>query len=147
LETMEMEFEIIGEDFKKAGEASFAVKERLKRLGIPPEIIRRVATAAYEAEINVIVYARRGKMRIRLDEGEIGVRVEDIGPGIPDIEKAMQEGYSTAPHHVRKMGYGSGMGLPNIRKNADRMDLRSVVDQGTVLEFTVRLNEGKRGGI
>ena len=102
MEIMEMEFEIAGQDFKKAGEASFAIKHRLKLLGIPPEIVRRVATASYEAELNVIVYASRGTMKIRLDEKEIGVVVADLGPGIPDIEKAMREGYSTAPPYVHE---------------------------------------------
>lgn len=146
METMEMEFEISGQDFKKAGEASFAIKHRLKLLGIPPEIIRRVATASYEAELNVIVYAKRGTMKIRLDEQEIGVMVADLGPGIPDLEKAMQEGYTTAPPYVKQLGYGSGMGLPNIKKNADWMNLQSVVNQGTLLEFKVHLNEGKTRG-
>lgn len=142
-EKMEMEFEIEGQDFKKGGEACFAIKHRLKVLGIPAEIVRRVATACYEAELNVIVYASRGTMKIRLDEQEIGVVVEDLGPGVPDIEKAMQEGYSTAPPYVKQLGYGSGMGLPNIKKNADWMNLRSMMNRGTTLEFKVHLNGGK----
>jgi anti-sigma regulatory factor (Ser/Thr protein kinase) len=85
-------------------------------------------------------------MKIRLDEQEIGVVVADLGPGIPDLEKAMQEGYTTAPPYVKQLGYGSGMGLPNIKKNADWMNLQSVVNQGTLLEFKVHLNEGKTRG-
>ena len=146
METMEMEFEIAGQDFKKAGEASFVIKHRLKLLGIPPEIIRRVATASYEAELNVIVHAGAGTMKIRLDEQEIGIVVADLGPGIPDLEEAMREGYTTAPPFVKQLGYGSGMGLPNIKKNADWMNLQSVVNQGTPLEFKVHLNEGKTRG-
>ncbi len=146
METMEMEFEIAGQDFKKAGEASFVIKHRLKLLGISPEIIRRVATASYEAELNVICHARRGTMKFRLDGKEIGIVVADFGPGIPDLEEAMREGYSTAPPFVKQLGYGSGMGLPNIKKNADWMNLRSVVNQGTTLEFKVHLNEGKTRG-
>jgi len=132
-----MEFEIEGQDFKKAGEASFAVKHRLKLLGIPPDITRRVATASYEAELNVIVYAQKGTLKVRMEDRCIWVTVTDIGPGIPDVELAMQEGYTTAPPHVKQLGYGSGMGLPNIKKNADWMDLRSVVNQGTILQFKV----------
>lgn len=139
-----MEFEVIGQDFKKAGEASFAIKHRLKLLGIPPDIIRRVATAAYEAELNVIVYAQKGKLKMQVDERFISVLATDQGPGIPDIELAMQEGYSTAPPYVKQLGYGSGMGLPNIKKNADWMELESVVNQGTTLKFKVLWNEGKK---
>jgi serine/threonine-protein kinase RsbT len=134
---MEMEFKIAGQDFKKAGEASFAIKHRLKLLGIAPDITRRVATASYEAELNVIVYAQRGTLKVRMDDHCIWVTVADIGPGIPDIDLAMREGYTTAPPHVKQLGYGSGMGLPNIKKNTDWMDLQSVVNQGTTLRFKV----------
>jgi serine/threonine-protein kinase RsbT len=139
---MEMEFEIVGQDFKKAGEVSFAVKHRLKLLGIRPDITRRVATASYEAELNVIVYAKKGTLKVCMDDYCIWVLVADIGPGIPDVKRAMQEGYTTAPPHVKQLGYGSGMGLPNIKKNADWMDLRSVVNQGTTLQFKVYFMRG-----
>lgn len=92
-----MEFEIVGQDFKKAGEVSFAVKHRLKLLGIRPDITRRVATASYEAELNVIVYAKKGTLKVCMDDYCIWVLVADIGPGIPDVKRAMQEGYTTAP--------------------------------------------------
>ncbi len=137
---MEAKFEIIGQDFKKAGEASFEVKHRLKRLGLPPDIVRRVATAAYEAELNVIVYARRGTLKICVADECIEVMVSDVGPGIPDIPRAMQVGFSTAPPHVKQLGYGSGMGLPNIKKNSDWMDIQSRVNEGTTLRFKVYLN-------
>lgn len=140
------ELEIEGQDFKKAGEASFEIKNRLKRLGLPPEIIRRVATAAYEAELNVIVYAQKGSIRVCLEGQCIEVTIDDIGPGIPNIPLAMQEGYSTAPPYVKQLGYGSGMGLPNIKKNSDWMEIQSQVDRGTTLRFKVNLNERKKDG-
>ncbi len=143
---MNAEFKIIGQDFKKAGEASFEVKHRLKRLGLPPDVIRRVATAAYEAELNVIIYAQKGSMKICVQEECIDVTVSDKGPGIPDIPRAMQVGYTTAPPHVKQLGYGSGMGLPNIKKNSDWMDIQSEVDRGTTLRFKVNLNERQKRG-
>ncbi len=142
--SMNLEFEIVGQDFKKAGEASFEVKHCLKRLGLAPDIVRRVATAAYEAELNVIIYAHRGRMKVRIEEQCVDVIITDVGPGIPDIPLAMQEGYSTAPPYVKQLGYGSGMGLPNIKKNADWMDIQSKVDRGTTLRFKVHLNERKK---
>jgi serine/threonine-protein kinase RsbT len=141
---MEARFEIIGQDFKKAGEASFEVKYRLKRLGLSPEIVRRVATASYEAELNVIVYAQKGSLKICVVDECIEVTVSDIGPGIPDIPRAMQSGFSTAPPHVKQLGYGSGMGLPNIKKNSDWMDIQSQVNQGTTLRFKVFLSQGPK---
>ncbi len=113
----------------------------MKLLGLRPDIVRRVATAAYEAELNVIIYAQKGTIRVCLDETSIAVTVEDIGPGIPDISLAMQEGYTTSPPYVKQLGYGSGMGLPNIKKNADWMEIRSEVNRGTILQFKVNLNE------
>ncbi len=143
---MEAKFEIIGQDFKKAGEASFEVKHRLKRLGVPPDIVRRVATAAYEAELNVIVYAQRGTLKICVADECIEVMVSDVGPGIPDIPRAMQVGFSTAPPHVKQLGYGSGMGLPNIKKNSDWMEIQSRVNEGTTLRFKVYLNHDPARG-
>ncbi|MCX5918206.1 MAG: ATP-binding protein [Deltaproteobacteria bacterium] len=137
------EFQIQGQDFKKAGEASFEIKNRLKRLGLPPVIIRRVATASYEAELNVIVYAHKGTIRVDLGDQGVEVKVTDEGPGIPDIAMAMQEGYSTAPPYVKQLGYGSGMGLPNIKKNSDWMEIQSEVNRGTTLRFRVNLNESQ----
>jgi serine/threonine-protein kinase RsbT len=141
---MNLEFEITGQDFKRAGEASFEVKHRLKRLGISPDIIRRIATAAYEAELNVIIYAQRGTMKVCMEDQCVEVIIADVGPGIPDIKMAMQEGFTTAPPYVKQLGYGSGMGLPNIKKNADWMDLQSEVNRGTTLRFKVNLHERKK---
>lgn len=137
------EFQIQGQDFKKAGEVSFEIKNRLKRLGLPPVVVRRVATASYEAELNVIVYAHKGIIQVDLGAQGVEVKVTDEGPGIPDIEMAMREGYSTAPPYVKQLGYGSGMGLPNIKKNSDWMEIQSEVNRGTTLRFRVNLNESQ----
>jgi len=136
--------EISGQNFKKAGDASFEVKHRLKLLGMPPGIVRRVATAAYEAELNVIIYAQKGVMKVCVDDQCVDVSVADVGPGIPDVKLAMQEGYTTAPPFVKQLGYGSGMGLPNIKKNADWMDIQTKVGRGTTLRFRVNLDERKQ---
>jgi anti-sigma regulatory factor (Ser/Thr protein kinase) len=102
-----------------------------------------VATASYEAELNVIVYAHKGTIRVDLGDQGVEVKVTDEGPGIPDIQLAMQEGYSTAPPYVKQLGYGSGMGLPNIKKNSDWMEIQSEVNRGTTLRFRVNLNESQ----
>jgi anti-sigma regulatory factor (Ser/Thr protein kinase) len=142
---MIVELAIEGKDFKKAGEASFEIKSRLKRLGLAPDVIRRVATAAYEAELNVIIYAQKGTVRVCVEDQCVDVSIVDVGPGIPDIQLAMQEGYTTAPPYVKQLGYGSGMGLPNIKKNSDWMDVQSEVNRGTQVRFKVHLNERKKG--
>jgi anti-sigma regulatory factor (Ser/Thr protein kinase) len=132
-------FEIRGRDFVGAGKASITIKGILREIGVPPAVIRRAAIASYEAEMNVVLYARQGTMRLRVAPGEVRVVVEDEGPGIPDIELAMQEGYSTASDEIREMGFGAGMGLSNIQRNADTFAIQSVVGQGTTLEMMFRL--------
>ncbi|MCS7316235.1 MAG: ATP-binding protein [Bryobacterales bacterium] len=132
-------FEVRGRDFTSAGRASTAVKEILKEIGIPPATVRRAAIAAYEAEMNVVLYARRGTLELQVSPAEIRLLVQDEGDGIPDIELAMQEGYSTASEEIREMGFGAGMGLPNIRKNSDEFRIESVVGQGTALDIRIRL--------
>jgi anti-sigma regulatory factor (Ser/Thr protein kinase) len=124
-------FQIASMDFLHAGEASIRVKNILQGIGAEPGIIRRVAIAAYEAEINVVVHGGGGTMNLELDEQTVKITVEDQGPGIPDIELAMREGYSTAPPEVREMGFGAGMGLPNIKRNVDELDIVSQVGVGT----------------
>ena len=131
-------FEISGRDFVNAGKASTTVKAILRDIGIPPAVIRRAAIASYEAEMNVVLYARRGTLELRVTPQEIAIAVADEGQGIADLELAMQEGYSTASEEIRAMGFGAGMGLPNIRKNADEFRLHSVVGQGTTLQITIR---------
>jgi serine/threonine-protein kinase RsbT len=124
-------FKIASMDFLHAGEASIRVKNILQGIGADPSLIRRVAIAAYEAEINVVVHGGGGTMSLELDEHAVKITVEDQGPGIPDIDLAMQEGYSTAPQEVREMGFGAGMGLPNIKRNVDELDIVSQVGVGT----------------
>ncbi len=137
-------FSILGGDFHHAGHVSTQVKEILKELGIEPGIIRRAAIAAYEAEMNVVMYARKGTFTLQVTPEQVNFAVEDEGPGIPDIELAMQEGYSTATPEMREMGFGAGMGLPNIKKNADRLAITSEVGRGTKLEISLILNQGKK---
>lgn len=136
------EYSVTGQDFNKAGENSSRIKTTLKRLGFPPQIVRRVAIATYEAEMNLIIYTKGGEIRVRVEPHRILVRVEDSGPGIPDIEKALQPGYSTAPEWVRELGFGAGMGLQNIRKCASKMGLRSVVGKGTWLRINISVDDG-----
>ena len=128
-------FGIRGGDFVHAGEASIQVKNILKEVGFDPSVIRRVAVAAYEAEMNVVMYGDGGDMTLRMKPGWVVLVVEDSGPGIADLELAMREGYSTATDEMREMGFGAGMGLPNIKKNSDVFHIYSAVDEGTRLEL------------
>ncbi len=132
-------FEIRGRDFANAGRVSTTVKGILREIGLPAAAVRRAAIAAYEAEMNVVLYARRGVMELQVTPAEVRIQVKDEGPGIADIELAMQEGYSTASEEIREMGFGAGMGLPNIRKNADAFQLTSTVGEGTQLDIRVRV--------
>lgn len=134
---MELYYQIQGGDFSAAGRASSDVKKMLKQFNIPPLVVRRIAIALYEAEVNVVAHAYRGTMRVNILPQGIHVIIEDEGPGIEDIEKAMEEGYSTASEEVRQMGFGAGMGLPNIKRNADEMILTSTPGVGTRLEMRV----------
>ena len=136
------QYDVAGRDFKRAGESSSRLKATLGRLGLHPQVIRRVAIATYEAEMNLIIYADGGKIRVRVEPHEILVKVEDTGPGIPDIEKAMQPGYSTAPDWVRELGFGAGMGLNNISNCADRMNLKSTAGKGTRLSIHIFIEDG-----
>ena len=133
-------FEIEGRDFTNAGKASTTLKSILRDIGVSPPVVRRAAIAAYEAEMNVVLYARKGSMELRVSPSEIRIMIHDQGAGIPDIGLAMQEGYSTASEEIREMGFGAGMGLPNIKKNADRLDVTSTGGVGTRLEIRIKLN-------
>ncbi len=130
---------ISGGDFQGAGAATSRLKEQLKRIGVEQETVRRAVIAAYEAEMNVVIHARKGNMRVMLDDGQIDVEVTDVGPGIPDIDQAMQEGFSTAPLEAIELGFGAGMGLPNIKKNSDVFDIESTVGKGTRVSFRLCL--------
>ncbi|KKI51294.1 MAG: ATP-binding protein [Christensenella hongkongensis] len=120
------EYEIKKDDFVAAGEASSQIKNKLKQIGVDAALIRKIAIASYEAEINMIIHSLGGQMKLDIeDDGRITIVCADVGPGIPDIGLAMQEGYSTASDTVREMGFGAGMGLPNINKNSDNMQIES----------------------
>lgn len=134
---MQFEYDIQGGDFSSAGKASSDIKKVLKQLNIDPQIVRRIAIALYEAEVNVVAHAYKGVMKVDLDAQKIKILLEDEGPGIENIDKAMQEGFSTASDEVRQMGFGAGMGLPNIKRNTDEMRLTSVPGEGTMLEMIV----------
>lgn len=140
-EAFEKAFEVLGRDFANAGRVSTAIKDTLKGLGIQAPIVRRVAIASYEAEMNLVMYASRGKMRLKVNSEAITIDVADEGPGIADVALAMEEGYSTATPEMREMGFGAGMGLPNIRKNADEFEIASEVGRGTRLCIRVYLVE------
>src|SRR5512137_2574614 len=129
-------FRIMGRDLLHAGRAATEIKSILRSLGVDGAIIRRVAIAAYEAEMNIVMYAIEGVMTFSVTPDAIHLHAEDRGPGIPDIDLAMQEGWSTATTEMREMGFGAGMGLPNIRKNVDRFAIRSDVGTGTQLDLT-----------
>ena len=138
------QYDMAGHDFQRAGEGASRLKATLRRLGLDPQVIRWVAIATYEAEMNVIIYADGGTIRVRVEPMEIFIKVEDSGPGIPDVEKVLQPGYSTAPEWVRELGFGAGMGLNNILKCASKMDLRSAVGKGTQLYIRVSIEDGAK---
>ncbi len=137
-------FEINGGDFSKAGNVSTHIKDILKEIGIDPSIIRRAAIASYEAEMNVVMYAHKAAITLILNPKLIELKFDDQGPGIPDIQLAMQEGYSTATPEMREMGFGAGMGLPNIKKNSDRFEISSVAGGGTLLDIFFCLDQKRR---
>lgn len=134
---MHLEFTIIEGDFVNAGTASSSVKKTLKQLNVAPPVIKRIVVALYEAEVNAIAHAYGGKVSVDINAQKIRMVVADKGPGIPDIALAMQEGYSTARPEVRDMGFGAGMGLPNMQKNVDRLNVTSKVNVGTTVEMEV----------
>ncbi len=141
MSAIHLRYEVPGDDFTRAGEASGAVKKRLKALGYNPDAIRRVAIAMYEAEINMVIHAEGGHCDVDIYPDKVEVLLADKGPGIPDVEKAMQAGFSTAPDNVRNLGFGAGMGLPNIKKYTDEMRIETTLGVGTNLYLTVKVNE------
>ena len=132
-EAFESVYNVLGRDFANAGKVSTSIKDTLKRLGINPAVVRRVAIVSYEAEMNLVMYALRGRVVLSVSPDAVTLKIDDEGPGIPNIELAMQEGYSTATPEMREMGFGAGMGLPNIRRNADEFNISSEVGRGTKL--------------
>ena len=137
---MNFRYNVDGNDFTLAGEISSKVKKQLKQIGLPPETIRKVAIAMYEAEINMVIHANGGTIDIEITPEEIHIVFADTGPGIPDINKAMQEGYSTASNEVRELGFGAGMGLPNIKKNSDEMKIDTKIGVGTTIDLIIRIS-------
>lgn len=124
-------YPVRADDMTAAGDVSARIKRHMKRLGIPSSVMRRVSVCTYEAEINLVIHSDGGQIDFEISEDRILVRARDVGPGIPDIDKAMTEGWSTASNEVRNMGFGAGMGLPNMKRNADEFAISSVVGEGT----------------
>lgn len=132
-------FDVDGDDFTSAGQASSQVKRNLRQLGIAPDIIKRVSIAMYEGEINMVIHAGGGTANVAVTEEYIEIILKDQGPGIKDIDQAMQEGFSTAPDDVRSLGFGAGMGLPNMKKYTDYMQIDTEVGVGTTITMKVSL--------
>ena len=138
------QFEITGGDFSNAGKASTSIKEILKEVGIDPSIIIRASIASYEAEMNVVMYAQRAVLTLNITPEKLHLKLEDEGPGIENIDKAMQEGFSTATDEMREMGFGAGMGLPNIKRNADKFEISSTPGKGTSVDVIFCLNKTEK---
>lgn len=134
---LQLHYLVPGDDFTRAGEASGDVKHKLKKLGYNPSAIRRVSIAMYEGEINMVIHAGGGEATVDVDPEKVEILLVDHGPGIADVSKAMQEGWSTAPDNVRSLGFGAGMGLPNMKKYSDEMTIDSTVDVGTTLRMVI----------
>ena len=134
--SINLHYDVPGDDFTRAGEASGAVKGKLKQLGFPPEAIRKVAIAMYEGEINMVIHANGGAADIVVWDEKIEVILADTGPGIPDVSLAMQEGFSTAKENIRSLGFGAGMRLPNMKRYSDEMKIDTVVGEGTTVTMT-----------
>ena len=138
-EAVKFHFSVDGEDFSSAGQASVRVKKNLRQLGISPEIIRKVSIAMYEGEINMVIHAGGGDADVLVYEDRIEISLDDHGPGIADVERAMQEGFSTAPDNIRSLGFGAGMGLPNMKRYTDSMTIDTEIGVGTHILMTVKL--------
>jgi serine/threonine-protein kinase RsbT len=136
---MHLHYEIEGGNFSKAGYASSEIKKVLKQLNVDAKTIKRIVVSSYEAEVNIVAHAFRGKVNARIDNDKIELVYSDEGPGIPDIDQAMQAGFSTASPEVREMGFGAGMGLPNIKNNADKLEISSEVGKGTQVRIVIGL--------
>ena len=136
-----LRYKVLGNDFSSAGQASSNVKKTLKQLGFAPDIIRKIAIALYEGEINMVIHANGGDVDAEIYADKVMLTLKDSGPGIPDIDLAMSCGYSTASEYVRSMGFGAGMGLPNMQESADSIEVESLVGVGTTVKMTI-LNPG-----
>lgn len=138
-DNLRFHFDVDGENFSSAGEASVVVKKKLRQLGYSPDVIRKVSIAMYEGEINMVIHANGGSADVEVSEDDITIVLSDSGPGIPDVELAMQEGYSTARDNIRALGFGAGMGLPNMKKYSDYMNIDTKVGVGTTITMKVML--------
>jgi serine/threonine-protein kinase RsbT len=136
---MDFEYVITGGDFSRAGFASSHLKKILKQINIDPGLIKKIVIALYEAEVNIVAHAYEGIIKVRIVPGQIDMDVSDRGPGIEDVNRAMENGYSTASDEVREMGFGAGMGLSNIQNNSDEFHINSIVNEGTTLKIVKRL--------
>ncbi|MEG1427324.1 MAG: ATP-binding protein [Oscillospiraceae bacterium] len=134
---LELHYTVPGDDFTRAGEASGDVKQKLKKIGYDPDAIRRVSISMYEGEINMVIHAGGGEALVDIDPDRVELLLSDQGPGIADVEKAMQAGWSTAPDNVRSLGFGAGMGLPNMKKYSDEMSVTSTVGEGTQVRMVI----------
>ena len=132
-------YDVPADDFTRAGEASSDVKRKLTQMGVGPDAIRKVAIAMYEGEINMVIHAKGGTITVEITTEEIRMTLADVGPGIPDVDLAMQAGYSTAPDEVRSLGFGAGMGLPNMKKYTDEMVIDTRIGEGTTITMAVKL--------
>ncbi len=138
--TLHEVFPVKARDFATAGEVSGRIKRILKRLGVDSSVVRHISVAAYEVELNLVIHSLGGEMELSVDPTSIYLNVTDVGPGIPDIELAMSEGYSTAPEEVRMLGFGAGMGLPNIKRNSDELNIDSAPGKGTRVKMKFKLS-------
>lgn len=136
-DSINLHYIVPGDDFTRAGEASSEMKKTLKKLAVPPQVIRKIAISVYEGEINMVIHANGGTIDVCVSPNEIVAVLTDTGPGIPNVEQAMQEGFSTAPDNVRSLGFGAGMGLPNMKKYTDEMTIDSTVGVGTTITMKV----------
>lgn len=141
--TIEGSFQLIGGEFTNAGESSIQLKQKLTEIELGRDIIKKAAIVAFEAEMNVIIHAAAGWLRYYITKDELRIVIEDMGPGIADIELAMKEGYSTAPEWVKNMGWGAGMGMANMKRNCDVMKVDSVVGEGTTIDIIINLTKGE----
>ena len=139
-EAVRFHFLVDGEDFTSAGQASVQVKKSLRQLGIAPEIIRKVSIAMYEGEINMVIHAGGGEADVLIFEDRIEIHLNDNGPGIANIDLAMQEGFSTAPDNIRSLGFGAGMGLPNMKRYSDDMKITTEIGRGTTVTMSFFVN-------
>ena len=138
-DSLELKYTVDANDFTRAGEASKQVKKTLKTMGMPPEIVRRISIAIYEGEINMVIHANGGEITVTVSDEDIKMVLADQGPGIPDVEKAMQAGFSTAAENVRNLGFGAGMGLPNMKKYTDELSIETEKNVGTTVTMRVLL--------